>query len=169
MLRLDPDERRALCEHLRPYLAAERRPDGEHVRADEPEERRDDVCRPALDVDRNVALVRPESHVRWLAAQLHRDVGARVAGADEEDVALAQLGRLAVLARVHLHDARVELGGEVGDVRRAVEPGRDDDVIGLEAPFARTDDVAVAVLDERGRRAMPLRTGSSKRSAYASR
>jgi len=47
---------------------------------------------------------------------------------------------------MHLHDARIELGGKAGHRRGPVEPGRDDHVAGLEPALAALDDVAVAVL-----------------------
>ena len=52
-----------------------------------------------------------------------------------------------------------------GTVRLAVEAGRDDDPVGLEAPLAGLDEVAVARLSSAGRRVVPSRTGRSKRAA----
>ena len=44
----------------------------------------------------------------------HTDVRAGIPGADEENAAGTQLGRIPVFAGVHLHDAGVELGCELG-------------------------------------------------------
>ena len=105
-----------LCEHMRPNLAADRRLDGEDARGDEPEDRqqRHAPCGSRCEPGCGPCPAREPRPVA--AAHFHRDVGSRVAGADEENVALAQLGRLAVLAGVHLHDARIELGAKSGTV-----------------------------------------------------
>ena len=52
----------------------------------------------------------------------------------------------------------------VGYVRLLEDAGRDDDVVGLEAPVAGGRDVAAVLLRE-SVDAAPLRTGSSKRAA----
>ena len=49
------------------------------------------------------------------ARDLHRDLGARVAGADNQHAALAQLRRVAVVARMQLDDRRVELARKRGE------------------------------------------------------
>src|ERR687888_578004 len=64
---------------------------------------------------------------------------------DEQNRPLGELCRRAVLARVHLHDARIELLCEVGHDRRAVVAGRDDDAVGDEAPLTAGDDVTAAL------------------------
>jgi hypothetical protein len=47
---------------------------------------------------------------------------------------------------VHLHDAWIQLGREVRNRRHTVEPGGDDDVVGLEPPVAALDDVPPILL-----------------------
>src|SRR5205823_1640548 len=79
---------------------------------------------------------------------LHRDIGSRVSGPDQENASGTELGGIAVFAGVHLHDPRVELGSEGGDRRRPVEAGGHDHVLGLVPVLAAFDDVAVAVLGE---------------------
>ena len=82
------------------------------------------------------------------ARQLERDLGARVARPHDEDAAVPELRRVAVLAGVQLDDGRIEL------LRECRPPGslpvghRDHDVVGLEPPIAGGQDEPVAVLRE---------------------
>jgi hypothetical protein len=76
--------------------------------------------------------------------QLERDLGARVADADDEDGAVSQLGRVAVRRGVELVDPRVELAGEGGNLGRPVRARGDDHVVRLEPLCSRVHDVAVA-------------------------
>src|SRR5256885_462839 len=116
------------------------------MRGHEPEDRQDETRLAALDANRHLTLVAPGKPGAVGARDLHPDVRPGVARPYEEHAARLQLGWIAIRAGVHLHDARVELGGEVGHCGRPVEPRRDYDVVALEAVIAAADDVAVAVL-----------------------
>ena len=102
------------------------------------------------DPDRQLAvgLAREDRPVAGVGG-LERDVGAGVRQPDDEDRAVAELRRVAVLVRVQLPDRRVELGGERRDVGLAERPGRDDDLARGEAPAVggRHDEAAVDRLD----------------------
>ena len=142
VVRLDADPRRAAREDVRSHLTAERRLDREHVRGDEPEHGHDDAAQRVLDAKRDLPLVGTGEPRPVRLRNLHRDVRPRVAGADQQHLAGLQLRRTPVLARVHLHDARLELGSEPGDVRRPVEAGRGDDAVGGEPLPGALHDVA---------------------------
>ena len=75
------------------------------------------------------------------AYNLERDLGTRVPNAHDQDAPFPQLGRTSVVARMQLHDARVEIAGVGGDRGRMVGARRDHDVIGLEPPVPGGDDV----------------------------
>ena len=79
----------------------------------------------------------PDRITSCCRGRLEGDVGARVARADDQHRPGLQLREVAVVARVELGDARIELAGEVGDVRLLEDARRDDDVVGLEPPVAR--------------------------------
>ena len=75
---------------------------------------------------------------------VQRDVGPGVAGAHDEDPAIAELRRVPVCARVELHDLEVQLPGEGGDPWVAVGP---EATITLSASIRSrpAEDVPVAV------------------------
>src|SRR5262245_48268152 len=107
MLRLGADER--VVAGVRTKLAPDRVAPGEHAvpkKAKHPEREPET---PAAVRYRDLAVRLPRDRGGSCAHELGCDLGARVSEADDEHRALAQLGRRAVLARVELHDARVEV------------------------------------------------------------
>jgi len=77
------------------------------------------------------------------ARQFDGDLRARVSGADDQDAALLQLLWVPVVARMELHDLRIELGREVRHPVPLVVRHRNDHVLGLEPHLARDHEVAV--------------------------
>ena len=73
-----------------------------------------------LDSERDLPLSLPDSRTPVTPARFESDVGSRVAGPDDEHVALVQLRWIPVLAGMHLYDPRIELAGEVGTVGDSV-------------------------------------------------
>lgn len=86
--------------------------------------------------------------------QLLRDLLCRRPGADHEQLALGQLPRVAVVARVQPRDAHVARPrGHAGPLER---PRRDDHLLGLDRARRRLEPVALAVgrtTSSRGRNA----------------
>src|SRR5262249_28938484 len=137
ILRLHPDARCALRQYRWPDLPPERGPQRQHVREDELEDRVHKTRPASLDPDGDLALV-PAGEPRAVGRRhIHCDVRPGIPGADEKNAARLELRRIAVSARVHLHDARIELGRELWHRGRPVDPGCDDDVLRLEPPIAR--------------------------------
>ncbi len=77
--------------------------------------------------------------------ELQRDLGARVAGPDDEHRTVAQLAGVAIGAGVQLPDGRIDPLGERGHPGGGIRPGGDHDVAGLQAPRAGCDPVPGAV------------------------
>ena len=145
---------------VRAHLPAHRRVDGEDVRAgEERAPRKTDPPAPALDRHRELAGVRAREDDIVRRRRLVGDVRARVARADDEHRPVLELRQVAVVARVELGDARVELARELGRVRPLEDAGGDDDVVGLEAPVAGGRHVAAVLLRRAPSTAVPLRTG----------
>ena len=71
----------------------------------------------AVDGERDVADVASRQHGGVTLHDLHGDVGARVAGPDDEHVTVLQLGGVAVVEGVELDHSRIQLGRERGDPR----------------------------------------------------
>ena len=98
-------------------------------------QRRRDLTAVATGEDRRVRL-----------GDLEGDVGPGVAGADDQDRAVPELARPAVLAGVQLQDRRVELVRDRWDVRRAAErAGRDHHVVAAVAAGVGGDDVLLTL------------------------
>src|SRR5690242_15880903 len=74
-----------------------------------------------------------------IARKLERNIGSRVSRAHHEHVAIRQLSRASVVARVHLDESGIELPGEARCPRRAERPGRNYDVRRAEAQLTRSD------------------------------
>jgi hypothetical protein len=121
-------------EDLRARLAADRRVHVEDVGPDPPQDREHDPAAPGLDPDRDVPGVVARQVGRACGCEVHRDVGAGVAWTDDQHRPVLELGGVAVLARVQLDRARVEVGREVGDARALEGAGGDHDVAGLDGP-----------------------------------
>ena len=86
----------------------------------------------------------PAIRRRTLLRQLHRDLRSRVPDTDEEHRAVGELRRVPVLVRVHLHDRRIEIGGERRHLRLLEVRHRDDDVVGLECAVTGSHDEPIA-------------------------
>ena len=133
-------------DQLRPELPSEARVDSQHVVADEAERAEAQACRQRAVPHGNLTGLRSRDRTRVAVRQLERDLGARVAGTDDENVAVLELRGIAVLARMQLHDPRIEVGRKLRNARDLMGAGRDDHVRRLEGASARRDDEAVAVL-----------------------
>jgi hypothetical protein len=66
------------------------------------------------------------------SGHLESDLRSRVASANHQNGAFLKLRGVAVLARMELHDDRMELIGEGGDLRDLVGARRDDHVLSFE-------------------------------------
>ena len=95
---------------------------------------------------------------RTLLGELHRDLRSRVPDAHEKHGAVGELRGVPVLVRVHLHDRRVEIGGERRHLRLLEVRHRDDDVVGLERAVTGGHDEPVAATGE----AVDSRTGAHR-------
>ncbi len=80
-----------------------------------------------------------------LAGDVEGDLGARVAGTDDEHRAGPQLRGIAVLARMKLPDVGFELAREVGHAGFVVGAGGDDDLWRQPACITGDDDVSVTI------------------------
>src|SRR6266545_4881551 len=144
VLRLHPDQRRRARGELRTDLAPDRRPPRQYAVAEKPEHRQCEPGREASMANGDLTRGPSRERDRVRPRELEGNLGARVAQPDDEHAAFLQLRRVPVLARMHLHDARIELPREDGHLRNPVRARRDDDVVGLEAPVARVHDVPIA-------------------------
>jgi hypothetical protein len=70
------------------------------------------------------------------AGNLESDLRSGVASANHQNDAFLELRRPIVLARMELHDGRMELVGEGGDLRNLVGARRDDHVFRFETAVA---------------------------------
>ena len=73
---------------------------------------------------------------------VERDLGPRVAGADDQDVALLELLRVAIGGGMHLDHGRVEPDCVVGHARALPASDRDHEVVGQQTALARRHDEA---------------------------
>jgi hypothetical protein len=96
----------------------------------------------------SISVDLPGQDRRVLARHLEGDVRPRMARADHEDRALAQLRRIAVVAGVQLRDRRIQVTGEVGHDRRLERAGGHDHLLSLEPAVGGGNDVALAVRRE---------------------
>ena len=129
---------RPLAGELGTLPAADRRVGGQHPEEHHPEDQPDEQQpgRGALDPERDLADVPSRQPGPVRGRELERDLRPRVAGPHDQDVAVPQLGRVAVLGGVELDDAGVELGGEGGHPGALVVGHRHHHVVGLPAPLA---------------------------------
>ena len=74
------------------------------------------------------------------ARRVERDLGPRVAAADDQDVAVLELLRVAIGGGMQLDDGGVESGGVVGHPRALPASDRDHDVVGQQTALARRHD-----------------------------
>ena len=135
---LDPDPGQAPGGELGTLPAADRRVGGQHPEEHHPEDQPDEQQpgRGALDPERDLADVPSRQPGPVRGRELERDLRPRVAGPHDQDVAVPQLGRVAVFGGVELDDAGVELGGEGGHPGALVVGHRHHHVAGLPAPVA---------------------------------
>ena len=149
VLRLRADERRGLGEEVGSHLPAEPRVHREDVVAEEAHDADADVAADAgVDRQGDVSRLLAGDRRRTLLRELHRDLGARVPDAHEQHGAVGQLRGIPVLVRVHLHDRRVEIGGERRHLRLLEVRHRDDDVVGLERAVTGRHDEPIAATGE---------------------
>ena len=145
---LDPDQRAAVRQRPAAHRAAHRRAHGQHVPEGEHHQRGEQPGRPAVDVPGELTRVPAGQQDPVRPGQVQRDVRAGVAGADDQHVAVAQLRRVAVVARSELDDLRIQVGRERRDRRQPVVPGRDDHVVRLVPLVAGVEDVALPVVPQ---------------------
>jgi hypothetical protein len=134
-------------EDLRSLAAAHGRPRRQHAVEDAAQDdRHDEACGERLDADRDVPDIRPgEPDPAAVARRLECDLGPRVAGADDQDVAVPELLRVAIGGGMQLDHGGVQLGAVVGHARALPASDRDHDVVGPQAVRARLHDEAWAV------------------------
>src|SRR5215207_2042731 len=82
------------------------------------------------------------------AGDLESDLRSRVARAHYQNGTFLELRGVTVLARMELHDARMEFVGEGGDLRDLVGARRDDHVFRFETAAAGRQDEAVILPGE---------------------
>src|SRR6266545_5725765 len=148
VLGLDPDQRSCHGRKLRNKLSADGRPLRQDVAAREPDDREDEPRAPAPMADRDLPRRLPREPRALALRELERDLGTRIAQADDEHVTLPQLPRVAVVARVEQHDRGVELEGEWGEFWDPLCPRRHHDTVGFEPALAGDDHVSVALSGE---------------------
>jgi hypothetical protein len=138
ILRFDSDQRGRPQQHPGPHLSPDRRVHVKDVVAECPDE--------VNEKEASGESVNPERHDPWFfprepgrmpLSHFHRDFRSGVAGTHDQHSAGSQLRRVPIVARVELHDPKVELGREPRDSRPAIIPCRDHDLIRLEALFSR--------------------------------
>jgi hypothetical protein len=148
VLQLDADERRAMRDELGLSLPPDGRPQCQHMVADEPYHGEHE--------SRHSGSVTDGELSRWLARQvcgmcaghLESDLSPRVARAHHKHGTFLELRGVTVLARMELHDARMEIVGEGGDLRDLVGARRDDHVSRFETAAAGRQDEAVILPGE---------------------
>jgi hypothetical protein len=135
----DPDQRHASAGELGPQLAAQRRAGGQHPVEHHPEHQADEEepGRGAVDAEGDLADVPSRQPGPVPGGELEGDLRPRVARADHQDGAVLELGGVAVVGRVQLDDAGVELAGEVGHPGPLVVGHRHHHVVGFPPPLAR--------------------------------
>src|SRR5262249_28211244 len=136
----------ALREHPPACTPPNGRPNRQETMEDEPEDEahQEQAGRQPVDPERHVTRVTTRHPGRTLARHLNRDLGARVAGANEEHAARLQLLWIAVLARMQLENVRAQLRCERGYARNLIARHRDDDMVGFEPMDAGFDQIPTA-------------------------
>src|SRR5918996_5513437 len=143
VVRLDADQRRGLRSEIRTDLPSHRRSLREHSVAEETDDAEGGARRERSMTEGDLR--------RWLArhprrmgtSDLQTNLRSGVTEADDEDPTFDELLRTPVVARVQLHDPRIELEGEVRNLRCAERSRCDDDAVGLESLRARAHHVAI--------------------------
>jgi hypothetical protein len=82
------------------------------------------------------------------AGHLECDLRSGVARAHYQNSAFLELRGVTILARMQLHDARMKLVGEGGDLRDLVGARRDDHVFRFETPAAGCQHIAFGLPGE---------------------
>src|ERR671910_1460294 len=82
------------------------------------------------------------------AGHFEGDLRSRVARAHHQNGTFLELRGVTVLTRMELHDARMEIVGEGGDLRDLVGARRDDHVSSFETAAAGRQDEAVILPGE---------------------
>jgi hypothetical protein len=102
---------------------------------DEPEQQRQhDASRDeAVNAEGDGTDLLPRQRGRVPGRNLHRYLAARVADPHHQHIALSQLRWIAILRRVQLDDARIELSGKRGNPRHLVAAHGHDDVVRLKS------------------------------------
>jgi hypothetical protein len=102
------------------------------------------------------------------ASRLERNIRTGISGADDEDVPGPELQQILVVSHVQLRDRRIELARERRDPGPLEIRHGHNDVLRLEVAIASDATYAFPRLTSRSM-ATPVRTGSAKWTAYASR
>ena len=126
----------------------DRRPDGQHVREHRPDHRREQPIPPAPWAEGLAARMSPRQPGAVALGHLEGDLSARVRGADDEDAAVPELGRIPILTGVQLHEARVEVRRERGNSGAPVRARCHDDLVGLEPAVPSHHDVPARLSGE---------------------
>ena len=114
----------------------------EHDRDEEPTQE-------ALDPERDMAGVRPREVGAVFGGDLESDLGPRIARADDENIAVAELAEVAIVARMELHYLRCQSCAGRGDARPLPACHGHNHVARLESTIGRGDDEAAVALRER--------------------
>src|SRR5918911_3356956 len=104
--------------------------------ADEPHHGEQETRRSGSVTDRDLSRGFAREICGMRSGYLESDLRSRVARANHQNGAFLKLRWVAVLARMELHDARMELVGEGGDLRDLVGARRDDHVFRFEMAVA---------------------------------
>src|SRR4029450_136483 len=142
---LDTAQRQSLLQHLRPDPSPNWVGHAGHSRNEEPEGRGKAPVDHGSRASRFAARVPAREPRSMRGRRLERNLRAGVCGAHHQDVAVAQLGRSSVVARVELKDADSKGAGEVGSEGALIPAGSQHDIVRLEPIFATGDDKAVGI------------------------
>src|SRR5215217_7818783 len=136
VLQLDTDERRAMGDKPGLSLPPDRRPQCQHVMADEPYHGKEEARRSGSVTDRDLSRGSARLVCRMQAGNLEGDLSSRVARSNHQNGSFLELRGAVVLARMQLHDARTKFVGERGYLRDLVGARRDDYVFRFETAVA---------------------------------
>src|SRR5215212_4738790 len=126
VLNLDADERRAMGDEPRSDFPPDGRPQCQHVMANEPYHGEEEPRRSGSVTDGDLSRGLAREVCRMRTGHLESDLRPRVASTHHQNGAFLELRGATVLARMELHDARLELLGESRDLGDLVGPRRDD-------------------------------------------
>src|SRR5215207_2765934 len=116
IVRLRSNERRGSMEYLRTDLAADRRIEREHAVENAPKQQRQEhgAAEDTAELERDGAdVVARQPRLVPAANGLDRDLRPGIAGTDHQHTAGAELREVAIRARMHLDDRRLEVGGKL--------------------------------------------------------